>query len=96
MFKVCSVCGTTIEDFRRTGLLGCTNCYRVFREEILPAVRNMQGALQHEGKKIDQLYLERERLKSNLEKALREQNYAEADILQDKLKELILRNSKEG
>ncbi len=94
MFKVCSVCGTTIEDFRRTGLLGCANCYRVFREEIFPVVQNMQGSAQHVGKKVDRLFLERERLKSELEKALREQNYAEAEILQGKLKEIRDREEK--
>lgn len=46
----CPVCGTTLEDFRHTGLLGCAYCYTQFREELLPTVHYAQGKLHHEGK----------------------------------------------
>ncbi len=48
--KACKVCGTTLADFRRTGLLGCAACYEAFREELLPTIRYVQGKLMHEGK----------------------------------------------
>lgn len=48
--RACPVCGTTLEDFRHTGLLGCAFCYTAFREELLPAVRYAQGKVRHEGK----------------------------------------------
>ena len=31
--KVCHSCGITLEEFRNTGLLGCTGCYTAFRNE---------------------------------------------------------------
>lgn len=47
--KTCPACGITLDDFRRTGLLGCAHCYTAFREELLPTVRYIQGKLRHEG-----------------------------------------------
>ncbi len=47
--KACPTCGTTLNDFRATGLLGCAYCYTAFRDELLPAVRRMQGRTVHEG-----------------------------------------------
>lgn len=71
----CPACGTTLEDFRHTGLLGCAYCYTAFRAELLPAVHYAQGKLQHEGKApsgradeqydlIRELVHEQERLKT--------------------------------
>ncbi len=48
--KACEGCGTTLEEFRHTGLLGCADCYTAFRAELLPTIRYIQGKLQHEGK----------------------------------------------
>lgn len=48
--RACPTCGATLKEFRRTGLLGCADCYRVFREEVAPTVRFIQGRLYHAGK----------------------------------------------
>ncbi len=48
--RACPVCGLTLADFRRTGLLGCADCYSAFRRELLPTIRYVQGKLRHEGK----------------------------------------------
>ena len=92
-FSVCPRCGTTIEDFRRTGLLGCAECYRVFREEILSTVRRVQGKTHHEGEipvAKEERYsfmLEQQHLKEEIERARRAGRYAEAEQLQQRLKE---------
>ena len=31
---VCPVCKTSLREFKSTGILGCPNCYDVFRDEI--------------------------------------------------------------
>ncbi len=93
MPTVCPVCGTTIEDFRRTGLLGCANCYRVFRDEVFAVVQKTQKDTFHKGKKVDALLIQQERLKADLERALREQNYPEAERLQEQLKALKARSA---
>ena len=41
--KACPVCGTTYNDYERTGLLGCASCYDVFKEELLPAIDRIHG-----------------------------------------------------
>ncbi len=48
--RVCPFCGGGEEDYLRTGLVGCAECYRVFREELTPSVARMQTDLCHRGK----------------------------------------------
>ncbi len=47
--RACPACGTTLDDFRHTGLLGCAFCYTAFRKELLPSVQYAQGKVRHEG-----------------------------------------------
>ena len=47
----CPVCGTTLSDYTRTGLVGCAACYDTFREELMPVIRRIHGRTQHEGKR---------------------------------------------
>ncbi len=47
----CSDCGTTFDEFRKTGLLGCSNCYEAFEEQLGPLLqRAHDGATHHVGK----------------------------------------------
>lgn len=100
--KTCPACGTTLAQFRKTGLLGCAYCYSAFREELLETVRsihNMQGEVRHTGKRpeasAEEKYDEarayaaqREALIEELERAMRRGDYAAARTLQAKLKAL--------
>lgn len=43
----CPNCGITLQQLRQTSHLGCAECYRHFRQQILPAVQRMQGTLRH-------------------------------------------------
>lgn len=91
--KVCPVCGTTYADYERSGLLGCASCYDVFKEELIPAIRAIQGKVEHVGKvgnNNDELGLHR-RLKSlqeQLESALREKRFADAGRLNKRINEI--------
>lgn len=91
--KKCPVCGTTYGDYERTGLLGCASCYDVFKEELIPSIRRIQGKVDHVGKSevnYDELGLHR-RLKSlqeQLEGALREKRYEEAGRLNKQISEI--------
>lgn len=91
--RVCPRCGTTIEDFRRTGLLGCADCYRAFRGEILSAVRRVQGTTRHEGaipavsEEKYSFMLEQQHLKDAIERAMRAGRFEEAETLQQRLRE---------
>lgn len=94
--KKCPVCNTSLEDFRRTGLLGCAQCYRTFAETLAPTIRQIHGKLSHEGKTpsahsgenyplIRELVQEQERLKEEMERALREGDYRAAERIKEKL-----------
>ncbi len=84
--KVCPVCGTSLTDFERTGLLGCASCYDVFKEELIPSILRIHGKTEHigkVGKNMDELGLHRQlkNLQEQLENALRVKNFKEADRL---------------
>ena len=84
--KVCPVCGTSFADFERTGLLGCTSCYDIFKDELIPSILRIHGKVEHigkVGKNMDELGLHRRlnSLQEQLENALRVKDFREADRL---------------
>lgn len=46
----CAFCGLTIEDFKKTGRLGCSHCYVTFDTHLSGLLRRLHGATQHVGK----------------------------------------------
>ena len=46
----CPSCGTTRRDLDVDGRMGCAECYRVFEAEVLHALQEIHGAVQHIGK----------------------------------------------
>lgn len=80
----CPSCGTTFADFRATGLLGCAKCYSVFREQLLPTVRYLQGTTRHTGKA-------RENEKDDALRALAEEKYDMLRALAEEQERLRLR-----
>ena len=95
--KSCPNCGTTLADFRRTGLLGCAECYSAFRTEVLAAVRQVQGRMRHTGKVPTAeasnkyaLVIEQDQLYEGLAHALRDGRYADADKIKLRLEEIAL------
>lgn len=47
----CPNCGLSYEEFRKTGLFGCSQCYEAFSERLDPVFRRVQGNIRHHGKK---------------------------------------------
>ena len=93
--KICPNCGTTLDDFHRSGLLGCVTCYTVFREEVLSAVRYVQGGACHLGKQPTteagskyQLAIERDQLYEGLAQAYRDGRFSDAEKMQQRLEEI--------
>lgn len=90
----CSFCNSTYEDFKKTGRLGCARCYNVFRDRLMPLVRKIHGHNLHKGKVPKRaggnLRIERqiERLREQLNDAVRREAYEEAARLRDQIKEL--------
>lgn len=55
--KICKTCGTRFSYFYNTGMLGCPDCYKHFEQEIVSALKKVQGATFHVGKepRLDKL-----------------------------------------
>ena len=98
--KECPACGTTIEMFRRTGLVGCATCYTALREELMPSIRFVQANnVRHDGKEpsadaeekydlVRGLVQEQEAVKAQLERAVKEHNDGEVARLKARLREI--------
>lgn len=96
----CEFCGSTYSDIAKSGHVGCAHCYEVFGDELLPSIRRIHGNTTHCGKnsrlgkaKSEQIKVETKedkikKLKSELDKAVKEQNFELAAELRDKIKEL--------
>lgn len=90
----CDVCGMSFEDFRKTGKLGCGNCYRIFREKLNPILRRIHGNIEHTGKVPKKMSNcvkstnELEKLKVELTAAIGSEEYEKAAELRDRIKEL--------
>jgi len=88
----CVRCGFSQADFKKSGRLGCPECYRTFAEGLAGLLKTMHKGTRHIGKTPEALRQSREtvdRLKSlqkKLAKAINEENYETAAALRDEIK----------
>lgn len=86
-------CGTTIREFKRTGILGCESCYTDMRDELMPIIKRLQGGrIEHRGhisscSEANKLY-ELKKLRNDLAEAVNNEQYELAAELRDKIKAL--------
>ncbi len=50
----CPFCGSTYNDIVKNGIVGCSQCYDTFRDELVPTIRRIHGNTTHCGKKSTQ------------------------------------------
>lgn len=94
----CPNCGTAFEEFKEIGRLGCSGCYESFAQQLEPLLKRIHGASRHHGKKpvghvtpkITQQKAENalEGLKQQLQEAIQNENFEEAAILRDKIRDM--------
>jgi protein arginine kinase activator len=46
----CPKCGQTYKQYRKTMLLGCSQCYRAFEKQLAQDLRKYHGTVRHRGK----------------------------------------------
>ncbi len=89
---ICPNCKTTVNEFRQTGIAGCSKCYEVFSSVITPMLLRTQGTTSHikkeEVKKEESREEKIARLKLQLEKAIKAEEYEKAAKIRDEIKEL--------
>lgn len=96
----CDFCGSSYSDIAKSGHVGCANCYDIFGEQLLPSIRRIHGNTAHCGKNSGKTDKQNskpqkktkeqkiEKLKSELDKAIKEQNFEYAAELRDKIREV--------
>jgi len=95
--RVCPFCGFSWLDFWEKGLLGCSYCYSVFREEIGRKISQTQSGVFHTGK-APVRWLQRQQVKqylsrmlTELKKCVEEENYEKAEHFKHLINELRAR-----
>lgn len=86
--KTCSSCGTTIEQLQNTGFVGCSNCYKVFSEEMKSILLRMHGASTHKKNISNDKTGKISRLNCELELAIKERRAEDIKALGEKLLKL--------
>lgn len=90
---ICPMCQTTLDSFRKTGIIGCHKCYEVFAPYIEPMLTEIHGCNEHiKGAKIEEKAASPEEqiktLQAALEKAISTEEYEKAATIRDEIKKL--------
>ncbi len=91
---VCESCGTTHQDFKKGGRLGCEACYHVFRPVLDPLLDGMHAGTKHLGKipsgSESRVRFEQsiDDLRRELQDAVEKEDYEKAAELRDRLRDL--------
>ena len=90
----CVRCGFSQADFKKSGRLGCPECYRTFAEGLAGLLKSMHKGTRHIGKAPEALRKTREtvdRLKTlqkKLTKAIETEDFETAAAVRDEIKQL--------
>jgi len=88
---VCGRCGLSWSDFKRTGRLGCPQCYDTYIDKLKTLLRRLHGSNKHIGKKIqketEQVKESLETLKRKLKRAIENEEYETAAEIRDRIRE---------
>jgi protein arginine kinase activator len=91
----CAFCGMRLENFKKTGRLGCSHCYVTFEPHLRNLLKRLHGKEQHVGK----VYLppdpseaeRRERLaglRRKLDRAVEAEDFEQAARIRDQIRTL--------
>jgi len=90
----CDKCGMTYGKFRQMGKFGCSHCYDSFKEKLTPLFKRIHGNDTHMGKVpkraggVIRLKKEVEKLKVQLDSAVKSEEFEEAARVRDQIKNL--------
>lgn len=98
--KRCPVCGATFGDVANSGKAGCAECYNTFKTELLPYLKRVHGSTKHIGKIPDKVSFTEipqrdgiSELREELNRLIAEENYEQAAVIRDKIKEMEAQNN---
>ncbi len=93
----CPQCNSTFSDIQKSGYVGCAKCYEVFLSDLMPTIKRIHSNTTHLGKSPSLTPVNQEKsenkptvseLKTQLDEAVKEQNFELAAKLRDKIKEM--------
>lgn len=90
--KRCDFCGSSFEDISNTGKVGCSKCYDVFFDQLMPSIKRIHGNTKHAGKcaavsgEENILKNQINSLNERMKIAISDQNFEEAAKIRDELK----------
>lgn len=90
----CPNCGISFNDIKKTGKLGCSECYQVYGQQLEPTFRRIHGNTQHLGKIPNRgggkvlLKKQIELLKTKLQEAVGREEYEKAAEIRDSIKDM--------
>ena len=90
----CPRCGMARDEFRKTGRLGCPDCYKTFMAELAVAIKAMHHSSQHVGKipgregVQTRIKSQVARLQKELDAAVAREDYEKAARIRDRIREL--------
>lgn len=94
---ICPECGLSYKKFKTMGRFGCSKCYNTFEEQLTSLIRGLHGNNTHIGKipkrSSVKIFLRREteKLRINLEEAVKKEEFEKAAIIRDEIKTLNLK-----
>ncbi len=92
--NICPNCGMKYAFLKKGGLLGCSQCYASFSEQLFPLLKSIHGDTRHTGKIPSrfgkEVSLERKmiKLREELNSAVEVENYEKAAVIRDKINDL--------
>jgi protein arginine kinase activator len=90
----CGGCGFTQSEFKKTGRLGCSECYATFAEALTPMLRGMHKGVEHKGKVPERQMRAARReheikvCHRELREAIAAERYEEAAALRDRIRQM--------
>ncbi|MDZ7359860.1 MAG: UvrB/UvrC motif-containing protein [candidate division KSB1 bacterium] len=101
----CPKCNTSLDQFEKTGLLGCDGCYQAFEKELSGLLRRIHGSNKHIGsrprpRRVISEEKDLVKLRAELEQAITREKYERAaelrDLIRDAEREANNKNSGPG
>ena len=92
--KICPACGMSVNELVKTSKLGCSKCYEFFDNYLEPLMKRIHGNSRHVGKlpeSADENFKKQpliSSLKDDLKAAISREDFEQAALLRDKIKEL--------
>ena len=91
---MCANCGMTYLQYKKSGRLGCTQCYTAFRTELEPVLQQIHGSTHHTGRRVltsehaQKMRMRQEELTREMNRAVAEEDFEQAAVLRDMIRAL--------